>query len=53
MEFARRYLEGLRVEVLGHDVHAGRVAYEDYSVGKLFGKQVEMKHRAVGIDNQL
>ena len=25
MEFARRNLEGFRVEVLGHDVHAGRL----------------------------
>ena len=41
------------MEVLGHDVDAAGIAYEDYAVGELLGQQVQVKHRAVGIDDKL
>ena len=53
VELTRRHLEVTGVEMLRHDVDAGRVAHEDYAVGQLLGKQVEMKHRPVLVDDKL
>ena len=36
--------------MFGHDIDACGVAYENYAVGELLGKQMQMEHRSVGID---
>ena len=38
VKFARLHLKRAAVEMLGHDIHAGRITYKDDAVGKLFGK---------------
>ena len=52
VELSGRYFKGLGVEKFGHHVDASGVAYEDYIVGELVGTEVEVEHRAVGVDDE-
>ena len=53
MELATRYLTLLCVEMGCHSIDTGWVAYEDNLVCQLFGLQMQVKTRAVLIDNEL
>jgi hypothetical protein len=52
VELAVLHLSLFVVEVVGHSVDALRIADKYDSVCQLFGFQVQMKARTVGIDNQ-
>ncbi len=50
MELARADLESARVEIFSHHIHSRGVTYENYTVGKLVGVQMEVENCPVGVD---
>ena len=52
MEFAALHFALDGVEMSGHSINAGRIAYEYYFVGELLGLQVQVEAGAVGIDDE-
>ena len=52
VELARALVELYGVEILCDRAHATRVAHHDHDVGQVFGKDMQMEHGTVVIDDQ-
>lgn len=52
MEFSIAGFTLFCIEMRGDEIDTSRIAYEDHFIGELLGFEMEMKDRAVGVDDE-